>query len=121
MVVVRTNMMGLSGTTGAVPAAARCGVTGKNHGPWIVFPGATPPRPVAGRAADRLRPGRRHWPRDLDHGPAGTDLAPLLTDAERPTGQILLDVEGPARAEKTDISAYGGTDDPELDFFVDSL
>ncbi|WP_226370030.1 SDR family oxidoreductase [Pseudonocardia oceani] len=51
----------------------------------------------------------------------GDAAVALFTDAQRPTGQILLDVEVLARAGKTDLSAYGGTDDPELDFFVDSL
>lgn len=51
----------------------------------------------------------------------GDAAVALLTDAERPTGQIFLDVEALARAGRTDLSAYGGTDDPELDFFVDSL
>jgi hypothetical protein len=37
----------------------------------------------------------------------------LLTDAERPTGEIFLDIEAPARAGKADISACGATDDPE--------
>jgi hypothetical protein len=51
----------------------------------------------------------------------GDAAVALLTDAERPTGQIFLDVEALARAGKTDLAGYGGTDDPELDFFVDSL
>ena len=51
----------------------------------------------------------------------GDAAVALFTDPQRPTGQILLDVDVLARAGKTDLSAYGGTDDPELDFFVDSL
>ncbi|QJY45436.1 SDR family oxidoreductase [Pseudonocardia broussonetiae] len=51
----------------------------------------------------------------------GDAAVALFTDPQRPTGQILLDVEVLARAGTTDLSAYGGTDDPELDFFVDSL
>jgi NAD(P)-dependent dehydrogenase (short-subunit alcohol dehydrogenase family) len=51
----------------------------------------------------------------------GDAAVALLTDAERPTGQIFLDVEALARAGRTDITGYGGTDEPELDFFVDSL
>lgn len=43
----------------------------------------------------------------------------LLTDPRRPTGETLLDVEVLAAAGVTDLSPYGGTDDPELDFFID--
>jgi citronellol/citronellal dehydrogenase len=51
----------------------------------------------------------------------GDAAVALLTDPARPTGQVVLDVEALARAGVTDLSPYGGTDDPELDFFVDSL
>jgi citronellol/citronellal dehydrogenase len=50
----------------------------------------------------------------------GDAAVAVLTDAERPSGQIFLDVEALARAGQTDLSAYGGGDDPELDFFVDA-
>jgi citronellol/citronellal dehydrogenase len=43
----------------------------------------------------------------------------LLTDASKPTGQTLIDVDVLAAAGVTDLTPYGGTDDPELDFFVD--
>ena len=49
----------------------------------------------------------------------GDAAVALLTDARRPTGEIFLDVDVLARAGVTDLSPYGGTDDPELDFFVD--
>jgi citronellol/citronellal dehydrogenase len=49
----------------------------------------------------------------------GDAAVALLTDPARPTGQVVLDVEALARAGITDLSPYGGTDDPELDFFVD--
>jgi citronellol/citronellal dehydrogenase len=49
----------------------------------------------------------------------GDAAVALLTDAERPSGRIFLDVEALARAGVTDLTPYGGTDDPELDFFVD--
>jgi citronellol/citronellal dehydrogenase len=51
----------------------------------------------------------------------GDAAVALLTDPERPTGQIFLDVEALARAGVTDLSPYGGGADLELDFFVDSL
>ena len=50
----------------------------------------------------------------------GDAAVALLTDAEKPTGQIFLDVEVLARAGITDLSPYGGGGDLELDFFVDS-
>ncbi|MEQ3552653.1 NAD(P)-dependent oxidoreductase [Pseudonocardia nematodicida] len=45
----------------------------------------------------------------------------LLSDPARPSGEVFLDVEALARAGVRDLSGYGGTDDPELDFFVDEL
>jgi citronellol/citronellal dehydrogenase len=51
----------------------------------------------------------------------GDAAVALLTDAEKPTGQVFLDVEALARAGVTDLSPYGGGDDLELDFFVDAL
>ena len=43
----------------------------------------------------------------------------LLTDPAKPTGRALIDVDVLAAAGVTDLSGYGGTDHPELDFFVD--
>ena len=43
----------------------------------------------------------------------------LLTDPAKPTGRALIDVDVLAAAGVTDLSGYGGTDNPELDFFVD--
>ncbi|HEY2190708.1 MAG TPA: SDR family oxidoreductase, partial [Actinomycetospora sp.] len=51
----------------------------------------------------------------------GDAAVALLTDAERPTGQVFLDVEALARAGVTDLSPYGGGEDLELDFFVDEF
>ena len=51
----------------------------------------------------------------------GDAAVALLTDAERPTGEVFLDVEVLARAGVTDLSRYGGSDDLELDFFVDEF
>ena len=49
----------------------------------------------------------------------GDAAVALLADPARPTGQTLIDVDVLAAAGVTDLSPYGGTDDPELDFFVD--
>ncbi|MFC4943659.1 SDR family oxidoreductase [Pseudonocardia sp. GCM10023141] len=49
----------------------------------------------------------------------GDAAVALLRDPAKPTGQTLLDVDVLAAAGVTDLSPYGGTDDPELDFFVD--
>jgi citronellol/citronellal dehydrogenase len=49
----------------------------------------------------------------------GDAAVALLTDPSKPTGQALIDVDVLAAAGVTDLSPYGGTDDPELDFFVD--
>ncbi|MDN5915790.1 MAG: NAD(P)-dependent oxidoreductase [Pseudonocardia sp.] len=43
----------------------------------------------------------------------------LLTDPARPTGQTLIDEDALAAAGITDLSPYGGGDDPALDFFVE--
>jgi NAD(P)-dependent dehydrogenase (short-subunit alcohol dehydrogenase family) len=43
----------------------------------------------------------------------------LLTDPAKPTGQAFIDVDVLAAAGVTDLSPYGGGDDPELDFFVE--
>jgi citronellol/citronellal dehydrogenase len=43
----------------------------------------------------------------------------LLTDPTKPTGRALIDVDVLAAAGMTDLSGYGGTDHPELDFFID--
>ena len=51
----------------------------------------------------------------------GDAAVALLTDAQRPTGEVFLDVEVLARAGVTDLSRYGGSDDLELDFFVDEF
>jgi citronellol/citronellal dehydrogenase len=51
----------------------------------------------------------------------GDAAVALLTDPERPTGQVVLDVEALRRAGITDLSPYGGSDDLELDFFVDEF
>lgn len=51
----------------------------------------------------------------------GDAAVALLTDAEKPSGQIFLDVEALGRAGVTDLSRYGGGDDLQLDFFVDSF
>lgn len=40
----------------------------------------------------------------------------LLTDAARPSGKALLDVEA---LDQADLRRFGGGDDPQLDFFVD--
>ncbi len=50
----------------------------------------------------------------------GDAAVALLTDPARPSGQIVLDVEALAGAGVVDLTPYGGTDDPELDFFVDA-
>jgi citronellol/citronellal dehydrogenase len=49
----------------------------------------------------------------------GDAAVALLSDPAKPTGQTLIDVDVLAAAGITDLSPYGGTDDPELDFFVD--
>ncbi|MBN9099305.1 MULTISPECIES: NAD(P)-dependent oxidoreductase [unclassified Pseudonocardia] len=49
----------------------------------------------------------------------GDAAVALLADPAKPTGQTLIDVDVLAAAGVTDLSPYGGTDDPELDFFVD--
>ena len=43
----------------------------------------------------------------------------LLTDPARPTGQTVIDEDALAAVGITDLSPYGGGDDPALDFFVD--
>lgn len=43
----------------------------------------------------------------------------LLTDPARPTGRTLIDEDALAAVGITDLSPYGGGDDPALDFFVD--
>ncbi len=50
----------------------------------------------------------------------GDAAVALLVDEAKPTGQTLIDVDVLAAAGVTDLSPYGGTDHPELDFFVDS-
>lgn len=45
----------------------------------------------------------------------------LLTDPQRPTGEVFLDVEVLHRAGITDFSSYGRSDGLELDFFVDQF
>lgn len=50
----------------------------------------------------------------------GDAAVALLTDPARPSGEVFLDVDVLARAGVTDLSGYGGGDDPELDFFVDA-
>jgi NAD(P)-dependent dehydrogenase (short-subunit alcohol dehydrogenase family) len=49
----------------------------------------------------------------------GDAAVALLADPARPTGQTFIDVDVLAAAGVTDLTRYGGTDDPELDFFVD--
>jgi citronellol/citronellal dehydrogenase len=51
----------------------------------------------------------------------GDAAVALLSDPQRPSGQVFLDVEALARAGVTDLAPYGGGDELELDFFVDSL
>ncbi|TCK23021.1 SDR family oxidoreductase [Pseudonocardia endophytica] len=43
----------------------------------------------------------------------------LLTDPALPTGRVLIDEDALAESGVTDLSGYGGGDDPELDFFVE--
>ena len=43
----------------------------------------------------------------------------LLTDPARPTGATVIDEDALAAAGVTDLSPYGGGDDPALDFFVE--
>ncbi len=43
----------------------------------------------------------------------------LLTDPSRPTGRTLIDEDALAAVGITDLSPYGGGDDPALDFFVE--
>ncbi len=43
----------------------------------------------------------------------------LLTDPARPTGRVLIDEDALGEAGISDLSGYGGGDDPELDFFVE--
>lgn len=49
----------------------------------------------------------------------GDAAVAVLTDPSRPTGQTLIDDEVLAAAGVSDLSVYGGGDDPELDLFVD--
>ncbi|MBW0103853.1 NAD(P)-dependent oxidoreductase [Pseudonocardia sp. KRD291] len=49
----------------------------------------------------------------------GDAAVALLSDPARPTGQTLIDEDVLATAGVTDLSPYGGGDDPALDFFVD--
>ncbi|MDT7741272.1 MAG: citronellol/citronellal dehydrogenase [Actinomycetota bacterium] len=51
----------------------------------------------------------------------GDAAVALLTDPQRPSGEVVLDVEALARAGVTDLSPYGASDDLELDFFVDEF
>jgi NAD(P)-dependent dehydrogenase (short-subunit alcohol dehydrogenase family) len=51
----------------------------------------------------------------------GDAAVALLTDPQRPTGEVVLDVEALRRAGITDLSPYGDSDDLELDFFVDEF
>jgi citronellol/citronellal dehydrogenase len=51
----------------------------------------------------------------------GDAAVALLTDPQRPTGEVFLDVEVLRRAGTTDLSAYGDGEDLELDFFVDEF
>ena len=51
----------------------------------------------------------------------GDAAVALLTDAQRPTGEVFLDVEALRRAGVTDLSPYGGGEELELDFFVDEF
>ena len=51
----------------------------------------------------------------------GDAAVALLTDPQRPTGEVFLDVEALARAGVTDLSPYSTSDDLELDFFVDEF
>ena len=50
----------------------------------------------------------------------GDAAVALLVDPSRPTGQTLIDVEVLASAGVVDLTPYGGTNDPEPDFFVDA-
>ena len=43
----------------------------------------------------------------------------VLTDPSRPTGRTLIDEDALASAGVTDLSPYGGGDDPDPDFFVE--
>ncbi|MET0188705.1 MAG: NAD(P)-dependent oxidoreductase, partial [Pseudonocardia sediminis] len=49
----------------------------------------------------------------------GDAAVALLTDPARPTGQTLIDEDALAAVGITDLSPYGGGDDPALDFFVE--
>jgi citronellol/citronellal dehydrogenase len=49
----------------------------------------------------------------------GDGAVALLADPTKPTGQTFIDVDVLAAAGITDLTPYGGTDDLELDFFVD--
>jgi citronellol/citronellal dehydrogenase len=51
----------------------------------------------------------------------GDAAVALLTDPQRPSGEVVLDVEALRRAGITDLSPYGDSDDLELDFFVDEF
>jgi citronellol/citronellal dehydrogenase len=44
----------------------------------------------------------------------------ILTDSSRRSGETLIDVDALARSGVSDLSPYGGGDEPELDFFVDA-
>ena len=45
----------------------------------------------------------------------------VLTNPARPTGQTFMDSEVVLASGLSDLSVYGGTDDPEPDFFVDEV
>lgn len=51
----------------------------------------------------------------------GDAAVALLTDPQRPSGEVFLDVDVLRRAGVTDLSRYGGSDELQLDFFVDEL
>jgi citronellol/citronellal dehydrogenase len=51
----------------------------------------------------------------------GDAAVALLTDPQRPSGEVVLDVEALRRAGITDLSPYGDSDDLALDFFVDEF
>jgi citronellol/citronellal dehydrogenase len=51
----------------------------------------------------------------------GDAAVALLTDPQRPTGEVFLDVEALRRAGITDLARYGGGEELELDFFVDEF
>lgn len=67
---------------------------------------------LGGAEAPRRPAHRRSW---------ATRGRRAAHDAQRPSGRVFGDVEALARGGVTDLSQYGGTDDLELDFCVDSL